>query len=56
MMKLKNLLGDVEVPKDLALLLFIGGLYSLSIALSNTFVNIFYGSSQGSFWILAYIT
>ncbi|MBM7717621.1 YQGE family putative transporter [Bacillus thermophilus] len=49
MMKLKNLLGDVEVPKDLALLLFIGGLYSLSIALSNTFVNIFLWKQSGKF-------
>jgi MFS transporter, YQGE family, putative transporter len=37
----KKWLGDVEIPKDLRLLLYVGGLYSLSIALSNTFVNIY---------------
>ncbi|MFS0644017.1 MFS transporter [Siminovitchia sp. 179-K 8D1 HS] len=49
MLKLKRLFGDAEVPKDLALLLFIGGLYSLSIALSNTFVNIFLWKQSGKF-------
>ncbi|MCP8967140.1 MFS transporter [Ectobacillus ponti] len=40
-MKLKHLIGDVEVNRDLILLLTIGGLYSLGISLSNTFVNIY---------------
>jgi MFS transporter, YQGE family, putative transporter len=40
-MKLKKIIGEVEVTKDLVLLLIIGGLYSLSIALSNTFVNVY---------------
>ena len=38
---LKKLFGEIEVSKDLIMLLLIGGLYSLSIALSNTFVNIY---------------
>ncbi|MFD3447718.1 MFS transporter [Microbacteriaceae bacterium 4G12] len=40
-MKMKYLIGDVEVNRDLALLLTIGGLYTLAISLSNTFVNIY---------------
>jgi YQGE family putative transporter len=40
-MKMKHLLGDVEVKRDLILLLTIGGLYTLAISLSNTFVNIY---------------
>ncbi|WP_182199593.1 MFS transporter [Paraliobacillus salinarum] len=35
------LLGDLEVNRDLKLLLTIGGLYALAIFLSNTFVNIY---------------
>jgi len=47
---IKNkLLGDVELTKDLNLLLLIGGLYSLSVALSNTFVNIFLWKQSGEF-------
>lgn len=49
----KKLLGKVEVPKDLGLLLLIGGLYSLSIALSNTFVNIYLWKQSGKFLDLA---
>ncbi|GIN89621.1 hypothetical protein J6TS1_22240 [Siminovitchia terrae] len=49
----KTLLGKVEVEKDLALLLLIGGLYSLSIALSNTFVNIYLWKQSGKFMDLA---
>ncbi|WP_028399219.1 MFS transporter [Ectobacillus panaciterrae] len=40
-MKMKHLLGDVKVNRDLILLLTIGGLYTLGISLSNTFVNIY---------------
>ncbi|MCM3735680.1 MFS transporter [Bacillus cytotoxicus] len=40
-MKWKHLVGDVEVNRDLLLLLIIGGLYTLAISLSNTFVNIY---------------
>jgi YQGE family putative transporter len=43
----KHLIGDIELSKDLSLLLIIGGLYSLSIALSNTFVNIYLWKQTG---------
>ena len=43
----KHLIGDVHLTKDLTLLLLIGGLYSLSIALSNTFVNIYLWKQTG---------
>lgn len=49
MSKWKKLLGEVELTKDLTLLLFIGGLYSLSVALSNTFVNIYLWKQSGKF-------
>lgn len=49
-MKRKNkLLGNVEVTRDLILLLLIGGLYSLSVALSNTFVNIYLWKQSGRY-------
>ncbi|MFD1736562.1 MFS transporter [Bacillus salitolerans] len=48
-MKIKKIIGDVEVNKDLIFLLFIGGLYSLSIALSNTFVNVYLWKQSGEF-------
>lgn len=50
---LKRLLGEVELTKELGLLLSIGGLYSLSIALSNTFVNVFLWKQSGRFMDLA---
>ncbi|MEI4619072.1 MFS transporter [Bacillus pfraonensis] len=40
-MKWKHVIGDVEVNRDLVLLLVMGGLYTLAISLSNTFVNIY---------------
>ena len=43
----KHLFGEIDFTKDLILLLLIGGLYSLSIALSNTFVNIFIWKQTG---------
>jgi len=43
----KHLIGDIDLTKDLTLLLLIGGLYSLSVALSNTFVNIFLWKQTG---------
>ncbi|CAH0347010.1 MFS transporter [Bacillus sp. CECT 9360] len=46
---LKKVIGKVEVNKDLHLLLLIGGLYSISIALSNTFVNIYLWKQSGKF-------
>ncbi|MBM7646373.1 YQGE family putative transporter [Scopulibacillus daqui] len=38
---LSKITGKEKIPKDLLLLLLIGGLYYLSIALSNTFVNVY---------------
>ncbi|MCA0986049.1 MFS transporter [Guptibacillus algicola] len=46
---LKHVMGDIEVTKDLLLLLTIGGLYALSIALSNTFVNVYLWKQTGEF-------
>ncbi|HEY9577252.1 MAG TPA: MFS transporter, partial [Pseudobacillus sp.] len=43
----------LALSKELGLLLFIGGLYSLSVALSNTFVNIFLWRQSGQFIDLA---
>ncbi len=37
-----SIFGHVVASKDLKLLLSIGGLYALSVALSNTFVNVFF--------------
>jgi MFS transporter, YQGE family, putative transporter len=53
MAKKFKLLGDVKLTKDLSLLLMIGGLYSLSVALSNTFVNIYLWKQTGEFSDLA---
>ncbi|MBP3039605.1 MFS transporter [Bacillaceae bacterium Marseille-Q3522] len=49
MSKFQKLAGGVEVTKDLMLLLLIGGLYALSVALSNTFVNIYLWKQSGQF-------
>ena len=49
MSKMAKLFGDVELTRDLTLLLLIGGLYSLSVALSNTFVNIYLWKQSGQF-------
>ncbi len=48
-MKINKIIGDVEINKDLVLLLCIGGLYSLSIGLSNTFVNVYLWKQSGEF-------
>lgn len=53
MSKVKKLIGDIDLTKDLLLLLLIGGLYSLSVALSNTFVNIYLWKQSGDFKDLA---
>jgi MFS transporter, YQGE family, putative transporter len=53
MVKKSKILGDVELTKDLTLLLVIGGLYSLSVALSNTFVNIYLWKQTESYFDLA---
>lgn len=52
MSRLQKVLGDVKVTKDLVLLLMIGGLYSLSIALSNTFVNVYLWKQSENFFDL----
>lgn len=49
MSKYKKLIGDVELTKDLNLLLIIGGLYAISVSLSNTFVNIYLWKQSGEF-------
>ncbi|MBS4217143.1 MFS transporter [Bacillus sp. FJAT-49711] len=53
MLKIKKLFSDIEVTRDLLLLLLIGGLYSLSISLSNTFVNVYLWKQSKSFIDLA---
>ena len=53
MAKKFSFLGDVKLTKDLSLLLLIGGLYSLSVALSNTFVNIYLWKQTGEYSDLA---
>lgn len=53
MVKKFKILGDVELTRDLRLLLMIGGLYSLSVALSSTFVNIYLWKQSGQFSDLA---
>ncbi|RFB10534.1 MFS transporter [Bacillus sp. HNG] len=49
MFRFKKVLGDVPIHRDLILLLVIGGLYALSIALSNTFVNVYLWKQSGEF-------
>jgi MFS transporter, YQGE family, putative transporter len=49
MSKWKRIIGEVELTRDLTLLLLIGGLYSLSVALSNTFVNIYLWKQSGDY-------
>ncbi|WP_062104678.1 MFS transporter [Bacillus niameyensis] len=53
MLKFKKLYDGIDVTKDLVLLLSIGGLYSLSISLSNTFVNVYLWKQSQSFTDLA---
>ncbi|WP_416149361.1 MFS transporter [Salipaludibacillus sp. HK11] len=49
----KALVGDIELNRDIELLLVIGGLYALSIALSNTFVNVYLWKQSEDFMKLA---
>ncbi|MCY7664756.1 MFS transporter, partial [Bacillus safensis] len=53
MSRFKKMFGDMDVTKDLLLLLTIGGLYALAIALSNTFVNVYLWKQSGKFTDLA---
>ncbi|MFS8652538.1 MAG: MFS transporter, partial [Caldibacillus sp.] len=41
MLGLKEWTGEALITKDFKLLLAIGAMYSLSVALSNTFVNVY---------------
>ncbi|ELK46204.1 MFS transporter [Halobacillus sp. ACCC02827] len=50
---LRTWLGREDVPKDLLLLLLIGGLYSLGIFLSSTFVNIYLWKQSNSYTDIA---
>ncbi|HET7579803.1 MAG TPA: MFS transporter [Bacillales bacterium] len=53
-MSVRNkIIGKVDISKDLILLLVVGGLYFLSIALSNTFVNVYLWKQSGSFQEIA---
>lgn len=49
----RKMLGDMDITRDIILLLTIGGLYSLSISLSNTFVNVFLWKQSGDYVSLA---
>ncbi|MFD2046077.1 MFS transporter [Ornithinibacillus salinisoli] len=49
----QHLFGKTEVNRDLILLLLIGGLYSLGIFLSNTFVNIYLWKQAGDYITIA---
>lgn len=51
---LENIAGKIEISRDLILLLLIGGLYSLSIFLSNTFVNIYLWKQAGDYMTIAF--
>ncbi|WP_238941740.1 MFS transporter [Bacillus sp. REN10] len=53
MMLIKKWYSQLHLTKDLFILLVIGGLYSLSVALSNTFVNIYLWKQSGQFIDLA---
>ena len=46
-MRIKKFMDTDQYPRDLFLLLFVGGLFTLSTALSNTFVNIFLWKQSG---------
>jgi len=51
---LKYIAGKIDISRDLILLLVIGGLYSLSIFLSNTFVNIYLWKQAGDYTTIAF--
>ncbi|KFZ42049.1 hypothetical protein [Anoxybacillus sp. KU2-6(11)] len=48
----KRIIAHIRAHRQLFLLLAIGGLYSLSIALSNTFVNVYVWKKVNSFHAL----
>ncbi|HLR74486.1 MAG TPA: MFS transporter [Virgibacillus sp.] len=45
--------GKIDINRDLILLLVIGGLYSLGIFLSNTFVNVYLWKQSGDYITIA---
>jgi len=47
MINVKKWIGSGKTDHDFMLLLMIGGFYSLSIALSNTFVNVYLWKQSG---------
>ncbi|MFD2209183.1 MFS transporter [Virgibacillus halophilus] len=47
------ILGKTEINRDLIFLLVIGGLYSLGIFLSNTFVNVYLWKQAGDYTTIA---
>lgn len=53
-MRLKKFMENDQYPRDLFLLLFVGGLFTLSTALSNTFVNIFLWKQSGQIIDIAF--
>lgn len=53
MRKLDEFLKKMNVNRDLLLLLLIGGLYSLGIFLSNTFVNVYLWKQSGEYITIA---
>src|SRR5690625_2284030 len=50
---LHKLFSNMNINRELLLLLFIGGLYSLRIFLSNTFVNIYLWKQSGDYITIA---
>ncbi|WP_077327001.1 MFS transporter [Virgibacillus siamensis] len=50
---IQNIAGKVDINRDLIFLLVIGGLYSLGIFLSNTFVNIYLWKQSGDYVTIA---
>ncbi|WP_188453647.1 MFS transporter [Virgibacillus oceani] len=50
---LEYITGKVDITRDLVFLLVIGGLYSLGIFLSNTFVNIYLWKQSGDYITIA---
>ncbi|UPM55665.1 MFS transporter [Gottfriedia acidiceleris] len=53
MSKWKFLIGDVDLNKDLILLLSVGGLFTLATALSSTFVNVYLWKQSNNYLPIA---
>src|SRR5699024_7081398 len=53
MQKIQSMIGKAEINRDLVLLLVIGGLYSLGIFMSNTFVNVYLWKQAGDYTTIA---